>query len=544
MEGFRYSTPDRMTAPSVLPATDVVEAGLVPRLVAAWLAGRERDLLHPLRLAERPVVLPPAPNVDRRALAAALAQANASYGHARADELARKLADPATRVVVTGQQPGLFGGPLYTVTKALAAAKWAAELEARGESAVAVFWIATEDHDFAEVANAMLLGPEGPVRVGLGEDPQPLAPLGMRTFGATIEVALAELRAALPGERWAAALDGVARWYRPEARFGEAFARLMTHLLGPHCPLLLDAMLPAVKAAEGPWLERLVERRREVEAGLDAADARLRERGYTPQVERHPGASPLFVLQGEARRRVIWTANGFTLRGEGVERPLEELQARIAENPGAVSPSALARPALQDAILGTSVFVVGPGELAYLAQAAAVYAALEAPAPLVALRPQALVLEGHQPEHLQAWGGSLADLLAENADLDRLVSRGSGAAIAQPARERIGAALGELRAPALALDPSLERPLEKTHETIERALEAFSHKLEAAAARRDETTRSRLLRLRGALRPGGVLQERALATLHFPAKYGPGFIEQMWGALELEPRRLQIVTVE
>ncbi len=522
MGGFRYSTRDRMTAPSVLPATDVVAAGLVPRLVGAWLDGRERDLLAPLRLAELPVVLPPPAALDRTALAAALGQANASYGHARAEDLARKLADPATRVVVTGQQPGLLGGPLYTVTKALAAAKWAAELEARGESAVAVFWIATEDHDFAEVAHASLLGPEGAVRVGLGEDPQPLAPLGMRTLGARVETALGELRAALPGERWSAAIDTAARWYRPESRFGEAFARLMAHLLGAHCPLLLDAMLPAVKAAERPWLERLVERRREVEEGLDAADARLRERGYTPQVERQPGASPLFVLQGEARRRVIWTSNGFKLRGESAERPLAELTARIAENPGAVSPSALARPALQDAILGTSLFVVGPGELAYLAQAAAVYAVLEAPAPLVALRPQALVLEGHQPEHIQAWGGNLADLLAEHADLDRLVSRGSGAAIAQPARAVDRRDAHRAARPGAGTRPNLERPWEKTRETIERALEAFAHKLEAAAARRDETTRSRLLRLRGALRPGGVLQERALSASTSPPSTAPG----------------------
>jgi len=370
-------------------------------------------------------------------------------------------------------------------------------------------------------------------------------PVGMRTLGPAVEVALAELGAALQGGRSTEWLATVARWYRPEARFGEAFARLLAHLLGPHCPLLLDAMLPALKAAEAPWLARLVERRVEIERGLDSADERLRARGYTPQVERHASASQLFVLQGEARRRVMWNENGtYVLRGDIEERPLSELLARIAENPGVVSPAALARPAIQDAVLGSAVFVVGPGELAYLAQSAAVYAAIEVPGPAIALRPQALVLEGHQPEHLASWGGRLEDLLREHADLDRLVSGGSGAALARPARQRIAAALADLRAPALELDPSLERPFDKTRETMERALDAFAQKLEAAAARRDETTRARLLRLRPAVRPAGELQERVVSSLYYPGKYGAAFLERFAAALELDPRRLQIVTLE
>jgi bacillithiol synthase len=531
---------------TVLPEVDVAAAGLVPPVVASLLAGRDGDLLGPLawRGGGPDGWLPPLPSVERRAVARALAQSNASYGHPRAEELARKLADPATRVVVTGQQPGLFCGPLYTLSKAIAAAKWAEAIEARGEPAVAVFWMATEDHDFAEVAQATLIGPQGPLRVTLGEDPSPLMPLGMRTLGAGVETALAELRATFDSGPWPEWLATVARWYRPEARFGEAFARLLVHLLGARCPLLLDAMLPAAKTAEAPWLERLLERRAAVAAGLDAADRRLRDRGYEPQVERQPEASQLFVLQGEARRRVLWSGDGYALRGVAGERPLAELEARIAQNPGAVSPGALARPAVQDAILGSSVFIVGPGELAYMAQAGAVYTALEVAPPLVALRPLSLVLEGHQPEHLASWGGSLRELLAAGADLDRLVSRGSGAALASPARQRIGEALAALREPALALDSSLERPFEKTRETVERALDAFAQKLEAAAARRDETARARLQRLHAALRPAGGFQERVVSSIHYPGKYGAAFVERFAATLDLDARRLQIVTLE
>ena len=106
----------------------------------------------------------------RRELAEALRQANDQYGHPEARELAARLADPSTRVVITGQQPGLFGGPLYTLSKAVAAQLWAERLEAAGEPAIALFWMATEDHDFRESSRATFFTTEGVKTFDLGED--------------------------------------------------------------------------------------------------------------------------------------------------------------------------------------------------------------------------------------------------------------------------------------------------------------------------------------------------------------------------------------
>ncbi|HEY4573069.1 MAG TPA: bacillithiol biosynthesis BshC, partial [Thermoanaerobaculia bacterium] len=116
-------------------------------LPSAWLAGRDLDLLEPLRFLG-PGGLPPVPPqpktaASRRELAEALAVANRGYGHPGADRLAARLADPAVRVVVSGQQPGLLGGPLFTLAKMVAVSRWAAALEEAGEPAVAVFWVAT-----------------------------------------------------------------------------------------------------------------------------------------------------------------------------------------------------------------------------------------------------------------------------------------------------------------------------------------------------------------------------------------------------------------
>ncbi|HUO86299.1 MAG TPA: bacillithiol biosynthesis BshC, partial [Thermoanaerobaculia bacterium] len=489
------------------PRLELATGGLLPPLPAAFLAGRDRDLLAPLTFLP-PGELPPTPPplteataAGRRTLAEALAVANRAYGHPAADELARRLADPAVEVVVGGQQPGLLGGPLYTLSKLLAISRWAAALEAAGRPAVPVFWVATEDHDWHEVARATLLAPDGPRELDLGPDAEPLTPVGVRTFGPAIAAVLDGMRQAMPGERYEEWVATLARWYRPDARFGEAFCRLMVELAGERCPLLLDSLLPALKQAERPHLARLVERRREVEEALTAADDEIARRGHPHQVQPQRGASPLFLFAHGERRRVAWDdGDRFELRGgEGGERPVAELAATIDDNPEVVSPGVLARPAVQDAVLGTSLMVLGPGELSYMPQAAPVYRVLGVTPPAVALRPQVLVLEEHQRERLAETGLTLGELLAPADALERLLAARSGADFTGGPRQRLAALLGELEAPALALDPNLERPLEKTRDHVLGAFDTFAGKVRAAAARRDEIESRRIERLREAL---------------------------------------------
>lgn len=555
---------------------DLVTSGLLPPLPRAFLAGHDRDLLAPLTLAEPgrlgdgslPTV--PAPPTDdafaerRATLARALGRANRSYGHPRADELAERLADPTVRVVVGGQQPGLLGGPLYTLSKAVAISRWADALTAAGQPAVPVFWVATEDHDFQEVARATVLTHQGPLEVDLGDDRSPLVPVGMRTLGSAMADALATLREAMPGDRYAEWLDQVAAWYRPDARFGEAFSRLLPALLGEHTPLLLDSMLTEVKTAQQPYLRRIVERRDAVEAAYAAADAAIEERGHPHQVHPQRGVSPLFLYQDGERRRVGWVGGGeagsdgggngsgdasvgdrFERRGAsgpGSEpRPVSELLQIIDDNPSAVSPGVLARPVIQDAILGTSLMVLGPGELSYMPQVAPLYEVLEVAPPMVTLRPQALVLESHQIDKLAETGLTLAQLLAPEDELERLLAADDGGFLAGP-RQRALDALDELSKPALELDASLEGPLDKTRSQVERALDTFAGKVRAAAARRDEVRAQRVEKLRATVLPGGKLQERVVCSAHYRGKYVERFEEGYWEQLGLDGSRLHTVT--
>jgi bacillithiol biosynthesis cysteine-adding enzyme BshC len=524
---------------------DLLEAGLLPPLPAAVVAGRDLDLLEPLRLVG-PGELPETDScvVDRQELASGLATANAAYGHPEAAALTRRLADPATRVVVTGQQPGLLGGPLYTLSKAVAATLWAERLEAAGTPAVPLFWVATEDHDFREVSRAVFLAASGPRTFSLGEDPEPLLPVGMRSLGSEVKGVLGDLGEAIPGERFAEWVETLGRWYRPEARFGEAFCRLLVHLLGDRCPLLVDAMLPAVKAAERPWLQQLVAKRHEVDRALAETNSRIEERGYDLQVRPQPGTSPLFLLHSRARRRIEWMAEDrMVLRGcHDVDEPVSWLEMTIEENPGVVSPGVQARPLIQDAILGTSLQVLGPGELSYMPQVAPLYDLLGVPAPAMALRPQILVLEGRQWEQAGDAGLSLGKLLSPELDMDQFLAAGAGAELLAPVLEHLEAPMSDLRAAALEIDPGLEGPWNKTQGQMEKALGIFEAKIAAAAARRDEVTRQRVERLRNLCRPLGSPQERVLSTSQFPGKYGERFVAALFEQIRLEGSNLQVIS--
>ena len=513
------------------------------------VAGRDRDLLAPLVFAA-PGALPDLDSRpgERALIAAELERANASYGHPRARELARRFADPSTLVVVAGQQAGLFGGPLYTLTKMAGAALVAERLERAGRSAVAAFWVATEDHDFAEVARAGLLGLQGPRTIDLGDDPAPLEPVGMRTLGPRLDAALDAVRALYPG-----AVDGDA-WrlltasYRPDARFGEAFSRFLIGLLGGRAPLLVDSMLPSLKRVERPWLARAVERRHQICDALGERSSRVVDTGHSLQVEDDRSAAPLLVVSGRERRRVLWQgADRWLLRGGGpgaAPRPVDELLDLVADNPSVVSPGVLLRPIVQDAVLGTALQLMGPGELAYLAQAAPLYSLLEVDAPHVALRPQMLVLDAKQRGHLASLDLALEELLRDESALHVLLVRGGAADEIETLRAAALATLDRSKGDCLAMDATLERPFEKTREHVGRALELFAARLRAAAVRRDELVRSRSTALRDACLPGGAPQERGLAVAHFALRYGAGFGGAVMAQLDVESDRVQVIDPE
>ena len=330
---------------------------------------------------------------------------------------------------------------------------------------------------------------------------------------------LAELRQAIPGDRYGDWLTTLGQWYAPEVRFGEAFARLMVHILGDRCPLIVDAMLPGLKSAQ-----------RALDAAHRRAAVRPDEGLREPRPSDHRQGLPLAgkattrdqSIVSRARRatpkdRMAGT-HGFRLRGdEEFKGEVEGLLEILAEDPQRVSPGVRARSAIQDAVFGTCLQILGPGELSYLPQTAPLYGLLEISAPSVALRPQILVLDERQRLNVKGSGIGIERLLDPAFDLDAWLAPPEDTDFVVSAEDRLEALIESLREPSLAIDGNLERPWQKTGDQMRRALQAYGTRVTAAASRRDETARARMEALRSNCLPTGKFQERMSLRRTFPA---------------------------
>ncbi len=532
------------------PGPDLCACGLLSDLPRRFLNGQDLDLLRPLRLVlpgdEAELAGTGGAELDRGPLAEALADRNRSYGHPAGSRLAASLAEPSTLVVITGQQCGLAGGPLFTLTKAAAAVLWAEELTRRGSQAVPLFWMASEDHDYAEVARACF-PPTAAKELTLGDDPAPLAPVGHRKLGAGATALLDRVLEASPSDDYRRRISECRPELAPDCGFTESFARLMIRFLGERCPLLVDSQLPALKEASAPVIQRAIDRRREVDDALGRAADELRQRAIRLPVRSRPGESPFFLVGDDgARRRVIWEGDdGYRLRGGGAGS-VSELEERLLADPRSLSPGVLARPAIQDAAFGTALTILGPGELGYMTQARALHEELDIRAPSVALRPQVLLMgvrERRWLEALRADGLDLDAILSRPEELDRLLANRCGLGFVASARDRLETLVDDLSAGHREIDPQLESAWTKTAANLRRTLERFERRAVAAAARRDETLRGRALRLREHCLPGGALQERQLTSLHCLASYGDELVRAL-ERLDRNPRHLQILWLE
>ncbi len=466
---------------------------------------------------------------------------------AAAHAAAARLRDEGTTAVVTGQQAGLFGGPLYTLLKALTALRLARRLaEEHGAAAVPVFWIDAEDHDLDEIRGCHVLnGDLARVPVALDVAAPPGTSASAVTLDDSIRGALDRLRAALaPTEFTAEVLDGLAAAYTPGRRLVDAFARWLDRLLGRHGLVVYDASDPAAK----PFVRSLF--RREVgspgrTAQLAAeAGAELTALGYHAQASPAPGAVALFRLDGG--RRPIRAVDGAFASG-GRTLAATTLLEDIETDPARFSPNVLLRPLVQDTLLPTVAYVAGPNELAYLGQLRRIYAAFDVPMPVIYPRASATLVDAATVRFLNRYGVDFAALRPrDDAALNRLLAAQIPAAVEQAIAAAEQSAAERLDAVGHAvptLDPTLAGAVNAARSRIERELGNLRGKVVAAAKRRDSTLRRQFERARAQSFPDGAPQERAVAGVYFLNRYGFALLDRLLGDLPLEPGHHWLLTV-
>ena len=462
------------------------------------------------------------------------------------EDVRAKLRHPDVLAITTGQQPGLFTGPLYTIHKALSARALASLLERRWQRPVVpVFWLAGDDHDYAEATAAHWLGPDGAL-MSMALEPRPVAapqrPMSREPVPARAVELLAELVTALPdGPARDQTIDWLGRHYRTDASLAQAFGGALAEVLGPLGILCFDATAPAAKAAAAPTILAAARRAGELDRLLVTRAADLEAAGQNPGVKVGDGATLAFLDGPGGRDRLVLDPAGYRTRrgGEMVSDP--EL-ARIArEEPTRLSPNVLLRPVIESALLPTVGYVAGPGELRYLALAEALYEPLGVVKQLAVPRWSGVVVEPRVTRSLEKFGATMAELFDGPAQVEQRVLHGLVPPDFDPAfaeaRQRIEAGYDRIMAVAKAIDPTLLKPAAATRSGALTGLGDLEKRLLQAQKRRQGEVMAQLDRARTAIRPGGAPQERVIGLPALAGRYGIGFLSELADHIDAWYRR-------
>ncbi len=489
---------------------------------------------------------------DRNSVCDALQDLNASWGAGEATLKNIELLRAADCVaVVSGQQAGLFTGPLYTIYKALSAVKLAGCLTQRNTKAVPVFWIATEDHDFAEVAKAEFIGRDcklANVEVSnrIHREGQPV---GQVNIDDSIETVIAQILDLLPSSEFTPDLEIVLRdAWRAGRSYGEAFARMMTSLLGKHGLILLDPLDPRLKSLAAPLYSRAALQAHEIASAVEARSQRLVEAGYHAQVTATENSFPLFLHDDNgARHALVRTPDGrYTTKQEDpTSYSAQELSDMAMAQPEKFSPNVTLRAVVQDYLLPTLAYYGGAAEIAYFAQTAEVYRLLDRPATPILPRSSLTMIERHTGKVLERYGLKLSDLFSgPETVLKRVVEEHLGADTARLFEKTEGAVnteLDELREKLRQIDPTLADALETGRRKINYQLEGLRTRFHRAQMSRDEALQRQLERAFDQLYPNKALQERHINITSLLARHGRYVVDWIYNAINIGSNEHQIV---
>jgi len=451
--------------------------------------------------------------------------------------------------VVTGQQVGLFGGPMFAIYKALTAVKLAEDATAAGVDAVPVFWLATYDHDLAEVNHVPIPGADGTVQVLTATSHDvPGAPVSAVRFGDEILPPVEEA-VKLLGDCEAAKC--LRETYRPGETMGTAFARLYARVFAEWGVVLLDASDGELDRIAEPIYRAAVERVDELATAVLARGEALEAAGYHQQVKVTPSSVLLFTLQQGVRTPIQRRANGdaaeFVIGSDaGAEKLSQaELLGRIATNPELFSPNVLLRPAVEDYLLPTLAYTGGAAETAYFAQAGAIYEALLGRITPIVPRFSATIVEPKIQRLIERHGVAVADTFNGPEALRReLAERGLPEdlqAAFEATRKSVDSQLSSIKEILVKLDRTLVDAAETARSKIEYQLERLQSQAARAEALKSELVSRHAESLSQALYPDRGLQERGVGGIYFLARYGPELLQQLHDAIHPDCHDHQIL---
>lgn len=502
-------------------------------------------------LAQRVPEVLGAYRVDRNRVCDALEAMNRRWGAGQTtlDNLAL-LRESDCIAVVSGQQAGLFTGPLYTIYKALSAVKLAGCLQQRGTKAVPVFWMAAEDHDFAEVAKAEFIGRDCQLKNvevtgALHREGQPV---GQVVVDESIDAVVDQLFELLPNSEFADDMKALVKnAWQPGRGYVESFAIMMTALLGRYGLIFLDPLDAELKQIAAPLYSEAAQRAPEIAAALEKRSAELESAGYHAQVLATANSFPLFLHDEQGGRHSVARVENGKYKAKDIdeEYTAAELATLAQEQPQRFSPNVTLRAVVQDYLLPTIAYYGGAAEIAYFAQTAEVYSVLDRPATPILPRSSLTMIERHTGRVLERYDLTLKDFF-EGLEpvIKRVVEEHLGADTAKlfaHSEDNINHELDRLRQELESIDPTLAGALDTGRKKINYQLDGLRQRFVRAQMSRDEAAHRQLQRAADQIYPNKNLQERHINITSLLARHGTYVIEWIFNAINLGSSEHQIV---
>lgn len=495
----------------------------------------------------------------RSLLVEILKEQNASFGCGEKTlkniELFR---DQKTFCVVTGQQVGILGGPLYTLYKSITALKLARRLGTAYPEYkfIPVFWLEGEDHDFAEANTVTLLTQENlPTRIEYLIDGKPLdrnvGAVGEIILDASLELFLAQIEKALANSEFRSQLlTLVSRSYMKKRTFNQAFAHWLSRISGngeqsddgDSGLVFISSNDKRIKQFLSPiFLKELQEFSRTSQLVINQS-AQL-EKEYHAQIK--PKALNLFLFHKGGRYPIEPRDGEFSLKGVRYYPTKDELLRIATETPEMLSPNVVLRTICQDALLPTVAYVAGPSEVAYFAQLKPVYEYYEVPMPMIYPRASATILEQKLQTVLDKYQLKLPDFFGNrerlNARVINMLSEIHLDELFSNTEKRVGEVLNEMKFGLNYIDSTLVGSLENATSKIRAQLSVLKEKAAAAQQRRHEIALRHIAKLMNSVFPNGTFQERELNVIHFMNRYGLDFPKRLSNELQIDTFDHQVI---
>ncbi len=444
--------------------------------------------------------------------------------------------------VLTGQQAGVLGGPLYTIYKALAAINAAEELTRLGTPAVPIFWAATEDHDFAEIAEAFNIYASGKLaQLKIKGDPQNESkPVGSIVITEDDASAIAEHLAWLPKTEFTDSTKELfTDCWKAGSTFGQAFCSFIAKVFADYGLIVVDPMSPKLKALSAPLIVSAINKQKTIIDSLLGRDAELSNAGYHSQVLVDNEHVALFWINDAGERRALKATNDgeFRINGERELISSEWLIEKARIEPERFSPGVMLRPVVQDYLFPTICYFGGGAEIAYFAQNSEVYRVLERPPTPILHRQSFTIVESKHARTLKKFELELRDLFdGFDALLPPIIERFVNPKAVETfteTEETINSELQKLGAELNKVDPTLAANLATRQRKIAYHIAALQKKFHRVQGERDETVDRQLKTAFAELFPRNGLQERTIGLATYFDRHGGYFIDWIYDAIDL-----------